>query len=410
MKKSFVIAMVSAVCMLMAGTALAADYNINLYGASAQFLYWNDAADNFLTTASPEGPGCASADQATYDGKHGITRGNNCLGDGSTIYIRYTAKASYDGIFAVSDSSDPMAASCDSDNRKRMMVDESSCTTWDDAGCTELSCQYVTLGASDVSGTTFKQYSWGQDAGHLGGGAITRSFSGVPTTGLAYDRPVVVPFGFFVNSTALPTLDNLSRAMPVMIYSGQADYWDDFDSTLPNKKIVACLRHAGSGTHATLDAAIMRGDAALATMENPTGSGGAPVIWFNDGSSDMMRCIDQNGGFDTATHGAVGYADADYDLVGKGYTNVSAVDYMGVTPSQEAIQNCAHTFWSAQWIFWDQNWVDTNLTSQEATLITQLMSFASDGSNLPSTKATWWSAQDDMNCSKATDWSFPTRL
>jgi len=97
-KKVLKSAVIGAAMLGLAGTAQAAT-EINLYGASAQYLFWNDAADGFLTAK-----GCSTVQQAEdAAGKSGITRGYACTGlPGSPdVIIRYKSKASYDGIRAM---------------------------------------------------------------------------------------------------------------------------------------------------------------------------------------------------------------------------------------------------------------------------------------------------------------------
>lgn len=283
-----------AALLALTANAEAATREINLYGASAQYLFWNDAADNFLATKGCSG-GITQAQNS--DGKHGITIGRACSSYANDdIIIRYSSKASYDGIYAMKGVGNPDSCAT---NFERKMANEATISGTTVGGT---KCVDVTLGCSDVAGETFLQESEGTLKGHLGGDYVTRSFSRIDTTGLTPYRPLVVPFGFFAHNTV--TLSNLSRLQAVMIYAGKVVNWNQFDAALPANQIVACLRHAGSGTHATLDAAVMRGDANLITLEDPMGIYGGPVVYFNDGSSDMMNCINDNAY-------AVGYADAD---------------------------------------------------------------------------------------------------
>ena len=63
-------------------------------------------------------------------------------------------------------------------------------------------CVDVTIGASDVAGTTFSQATHGQYVGPYGGGWTNRDFTGggaVNPAGLNFYNPLVVPFGFFIN-------------------------------------------------------------------------------------------------------------------------------------------------------------------------------------------------------------------
>jgi hypothetical protein len=394
----------SAALVLLLGTvASAAVIDINLYGASAQYLFWNDTADEFL-----EDQGCtASTVEQAEDssGKHGITKGT-CGAD--TVYVRYSSKASYDGIYSCKGElppgghPNPACASAPYGPRYREMADETS-VTWagpDAMGTVgSLDCKKVGIGASDVNGQTFGQTSNGNEDGHRGGAVISRNIPAIDTTGMNDYRPVVVPFGFFKNNAATG-VTNLTRLQALMIYSGKAWYWDDFGPTYPNKTMVACLRHAGSGTHATLAAAVMRGDWPLVSYEKTSNN----YIWFNDGSSDMMKCVDQNGGQSTSGYAAIGYADSDYLDARPGvYVNASAVDYNGVSAVKDNIVNGVYSFWSAQWLF---ECADGDATLE--TWIDDLATFASDATNLPASKANYWATQSEMNVTKANDFAMPS--
>jgi hypothetical protein len=455
--------MVGASVLAFAGAAQAATVNINIYGASAQHLFWNDAADNFLTSK-----GCTGVAQDSYDSKHGITRGT-CGSD--TVYIRYSSKASFDGIYAVKG-----AVNTDScpNAFQRKMVDEASCSDWMLGGtpCSALKCQEVTIGASDVAGSSFVQESHGELKGPNGGGIVDRIFpaTGVDDSGLTPKQPVVVPFGFFANNTVTKTkclgpdpleptasahkavstwgyscydpdedghsadcigyykcvnskcsggvninnacskasdcpdvalqdtvceripLDNISRLMATQIFSGQAWYWTDFGAWYNSDPIVACLRHAGSGTHSTLDWAVMRSAAKdwgwpLVTTENAAD----PTVWFNDGSSDEMKCVNQ-------LAGAIGYADADQLEGNDNYPNVHALKYNGVEPRRTNVRNGEYDFYSNQWLYFK-----ADLTQFQKDLV----AFASDPDNIPSSKAKFWSTQAEMVYNKTTDAAYP---
>jgi ABC-type phosphate transport system substrate-binding protein len=184
-----------------------------------------------------------------------------------------------------------------------------------------------------------------------------------------------------------------------MLFSGSVTNWNQFNSSFPDEQIVICLRHAGSGTHATLDAAVMRGDWPLVTFEDPTGSFGGPIVYFNDGSSDLMKCVEQNAY-------AVGYADADQSHgPGSSYANVKSLTYMGETASRENIKNGLYDFWSAQWLYEDPT--EPNYAVLHPVVV-DLMNYASDPANLPSSKADWWATQNEMQVSKANDFAYPS--
>ncbi len=417
-------ALAGAAVLALSGAASAAVIDLNVYGASAQYLFWNAAAPTFLTSVR----GCTATTQAvTTDGKNGITKGTGCDGTANnTINIRYSAKASYDGIRAVSNV-DP-ANTCAGQPGQRPMIA--------DVGNTATICQDVHLGASDVAGESFTQQSHGNLLGPNGGVPTDRVFTGIPTTGLTSYQPVVVPFGFFANksvqvstcasganagnlcTTATEVADcgavglcttgamsNISREQAVQIFSGNAFAWTDFGASYSvtgdgTNTVVACFRHAGSGTHSTLDNAVMNSKwgGPLAINQSTV----APIVYFNDGASDEMKCI--NGTTATAlTPGAIGYADGDQDLTS--FTNVVALKYNGLLPRRNMIRNGAYDFFSNQWLY--ENPAKTPATSVQHTLITQLNTFASNPANIPATKKAFWASKGEMVWNKTTDQAYP---
>ena len=402
----------AAATILGGSNATAATYNINIYGASAQYLFWNDTADDFLTNKV----GCSNVQQAqhtdpvTGKNKHGITKGtkqNGAVTD--TYYIRYTSKASYDGIYSCyGETSVPGGQpSCSSQGpRYREMADENN-TNFGTGVVSALACKKVTIGASDVAGETFGQSSSGAKYGPAGGGNVSRTVPKIDTQakGLTtYYRPVMVPFGFFANKTALPNLDNLTRLQALMVFSGKAFYWSDFGPSYPAKDVIACLRHAGSGTHATLNAAVMRNDENLADTE------AAPYIWFNDGSSEEMACVNVNGGESTSTAGAVGYADADQKEkcfdgplgASAKYANTVSLKYNGAAATRDNIKGAVYSFWSHQWLY------ECEPAAAEHSLIVDLYNYAKDASHLPASKQAYWSTESEMTLNKGTDYSMPS--
>ncbi|MGB5156427.1 MAG: hypothetical protein WBN77_03210 [Desulfobacterales bacterium] len=536
LKKLLQGAVIGTAMLGLVGSAAAVNYEINVYGASAQYLYWNDAADNFLTNVK----GCDTVTQGQNDGKNnGITYGINCPGPGGDTYtIRYSSKASFDGVLSVKgdDSQtgaaeichdgDPIApptggtiAAGQAGYYRKMASSVGAPNT--------LMCARVNIGASDVAGESFSQESHGCLKGYKTAGApfcegdnwVDRVFSPIPTGTLDKDNTVIVPFGFFANNCVTKTkclspnpiegnpplageptatapaessdwgndkaisawgnqcwdpdgdghsrdcigywkcvdskcvggtnkdgacakledcpdvdisntvckripIDNLSRMMAVMIFSGQVDDWQDFgawwdgdcDPTAADTTrdpIVACLRHAGSGTHATLDLAVMKGngwggDVAIdqydSSFVNDKYSYG---VWFNDGSSDEMKCINER-------MGAIGYADCDQLIASKGslsapladfpYEYVNDMKYNGVECRRAKIRNGEYDFWSKQWLYWDH----ANLNQEQVTTVGQLVAFAKNPANLPLNKMDYWASEGEMWYTKASDASYPT--
>ena len=260
--------------------------------------------------------------------------------------------------------------------------------------------------------------------GPLGGVWADRVFSpiSVPVNIVEY-RSIDVPFAFFVNTSvkkcydAVPTMynsctpsnqqtiRNLPRMMAVQIFSGQSYYWTDFGGYyVPNVPVVACLRHAGSGAHATLDYAVMDHGrwGALPVSYQRTSN---PTVWFNDTSSDEMNCINGNGSW--AGIGAIGYAYADQ----RPYSNSVRLTYNGEDANRVNIRNGSYDFWAHEVTYMDTDW-----SQYTGTVVNWMMSYAADPAHIPgaSTPSIWggdkssfWAADTEMVYNKGTDQRYP---
>ncbi len=425
MKKNIKTLAMAASVLALAGTAQAATIDINIYGASAQYLYWNDSADNFLL-----GRGCTGVTQGeSSDKKHGITTGT-CGSD--TVNIRVSAKASFESCLSLNGTTNP--DSCPSPTQRKMASSVAAPNT--------LTCQTVTLGASDVAGESFTQESHGQKFGPKGGGNVDIILAGVDCSGLTPHNPLIVPFGFFVNkgvtakqclpplattnqyeycmtdadcggaagSCATDTINNITRLQAVNIFSGFASDWSDFGGYFTAQPITACFRHAGSGTHATLDFAVVRGNgwgANLAIFEDQdTIYPGR--LWFNEGSSDMMRCVDGANTLDAdpanntrSIIGAIGYADADQGL--SSFPNVKAVKYNGHLGTRKNIRNGAYDFWSTQFVYEKPS----AQSAAQKLWVGRILTYMENPANIPSTKANYWAAAGEMKFFKDNDQVYP---
>lgn len=444
MKKIVKSIALGAALLAAAGPAGAADIELNLYGASAQYTFWHSQGPSFLTTTQ----GCTGTTQAeTADKKHGVTIGNNCTG-GNRIIFRYSARASYDGPQAVANRFQVgIAPDCPGQPGFRKLADE---TTISGVTVGATKCVDVLLGASDVAGESFQQSSTGQLKGPLGGGNVAFSFNGVDTTGLTAYQPIVVPFGFFANNavhvkkcaggahdgnlctvatqttdcdTGVCTeqvIDDISREMAVQIFSGQAPFWSNFGDSYTvagatpgtDDFVVACLRHAGSGTAASLDWAVMNHGfwgAPLVAAE----SSFPPIVWFNESSTDEIKCVNGNSTANPtgAPIGAVGYADADQGTGVSGTSqNVAALKYNGVPSRRNTIRNGNYDFYSNQWLY--ENPVKTPNGSAQHALIVALDAFAGNPANLTlssslGNKARFWASKGEMEYNKVDDKSYP---
>ncbi len=438
MKKQIKVSLLTCAAVLSAAAmAQAAPAELNIYGASAQYLYWNAQAQNYAQTVL----GCTATAPVNNGGKHGFVSATNCT---STLVpvnsatgkrdldIRYSGIASAEGPLAVSGQNAldaTLSAGCATGERKMY------------ASATTTVCKKVHVGTSDVAGETLTQSSSGNKFGPLGGGAFSASLAGVNTTGLTPANTVVVPFGFFINKAvtatkctaglvgnyataasqcdtapgkgdgalgSASTIDNISREQAVMIFTGQSTDWSDFGSYFTAQPVVACLRHAGSGTHSAFDATVINSGwgGNILTAEE-TGR-----VWFNQGSGDEIKCI--NGNTTAATTGsligAIGYADADQATgVAATSQNVLPIKYNGVYPTRSAIRNGLYDFYTNAWLYTNPaNGVNyptmgTSVNDIAASLIT----FAQDPANVPASKANYWAAVGEMKYNRGTDAGYP---
>jgi len=446
MKKRTAALLAGASLMAMAGSASALD--INIYGASAQFTFWNNLANDYLATQ-----GCTTITGPVVDstGKHGIVSGTGAGNCAAGINLRYSSKASYDGVFAVMGSCNgqtgcnPDPDGCGTQSRK--MITSTSNTA--------LSCQPITIGASDVHPGSFTQSTHGLLLGPLGGAQTDRVFTGVtiPANVTAQHGGIVVPFGFFVNNSVQlkkcsssaaanaglqcrndadcgntagacvsGNIDSISREMAVNIFNGNnAYFWSDFGDGFTvsgttqqtDDYIVACLRHAGSGTHATIDYSVMNSKwgLGLVTTAQPTLGGLSETVYFNDGSSDEMKCVNGSGAWNGK--GAIGYSDADQLIPASGqtnpYTSTYAVNYNGFAPKRVNVRNGLYDFFTNEWLF--INTTTYPAGSAANTQFNNLISYASDPAHITSTtlqgKADYWTSVAEMKFNKGTDQLYP---
>ncbi|MEW6427385.1 MAG: hypothetical protein AB1568_05050 [Thermodesulfobacteriota bacterium] len=352
-------------------------------------------------------------------------------------------------------------ASKSGSNLKRLAVNMTTKTTATHAANTgtgvvgDLECGDIHIGASDVDAATFNQYSKGRIYGPRqtvdGSNVIVERDIKNVTVPASYKvyRPIVVPFSFFVNDGSpdgnaandVPVaFNNLSRIQAVALYSGHIGNWNQFDPAHASLPVKVCLRHAGSGTAASLDAAVMRGEGSLVRFEktqnmdfvndpnlelwDPLAGITTPTVWFNNGSSDEMNCV--GGKYDGtsaqftdiytgATYdpsGAIGYADSDKQSGVTGarlsskYGQLRRINYQGYEGNAANLKYGNYMFWAAQWL-WMSNTDYANTTYKN--LYDGLNTYASNSANWPAGVSSWWAAQGDMLVEKASDYSFPTR-
>lgn len=369
LKKVFQSTVAAASLLAVVGTASA---DINIYGASAQFNFWTGNAVDFLNNI----PGCGGAAlvATSADGKDAAYVAT-C--NGQPEYLRVGSKASYDGVCALNNNFVNVAPygpagnpnctpGCDGDNHKRLMMNSNG------SGVNQ--CVTVNVAAADISPECINQASQGQLKGPLCGGNISRDFLSAPISATSQAcSPLAVPFAYFANKSVTynngaNVISNITSMQAKLIFSGAIYDWSSL--ILPNltrydaKPIQVCLRHAGSGTLSTLDKmeispftlinaeALSDATCPGATVGAPTG----PNFFFNDGSSDEMKCINGSGSW-TGT-GAIGYADADQSL--SSYGNTVRLTVNGYAPSRQTIAMNEYFFWSMQKLYFGTG--DANLS------------------------------------------------
>jgi hypothetical protein len=94
---------------------------------------------------------------------------------------------------------------------------------------------------------------------------------------------------------------------------------------------------------------------------------------------------------------AIGYADADITLTG---SSVSKINYQGFEPTKANVLRGLYDFWSYQHGYYKN-------TEPAKAVTDKLFAWSSKGSNMPSSLATYWAAEEEMNVYKATDFNAP---
>ncbi|MGC1456605.1 MAG: hypothetical protein WA946_15580 [Nitrospirota bacterium] len=357
------------------GTPVAPTGDLNVYGASAEFTFFKSEIPHYLTAAGCTLGGSASSS----DGKHFIqqaTCGSN------TVNWRVSSKASYDGPLAADgNTTNPSRdTTCEVSNgaNYRPMLDNPGSTTL-------LTCQPVTIGASDVQVGDFVQKSSGLLLGPLGGVQTVRNFQTNPfvltSNTTAYCRPLAVPFAFFANNTVkladgTTTISNISTAEARMIFQGVIQNWADLQAvSMSSMPVNVCYRHAGSGTHATMDS-FMRPSGMI---QNAVTGGSGAHFYFNDGSSDLMRCVNGSGTWTGA--GAIGYADAD-QVLGTTFPNTVRLTLDGISPITANVDDYSWPFTTIQNLY-------ANTTVSATPIMQDLCTYASQPSTITSVNPNW---------------------
>jgi len=451
MKKLSMALAIGALVLSVAGASFAADLEVNIYGASAQGDFWGALAPVYLNAAgganctggaavcatftptdnAPAGVYYHGAKYIACEAQGPCTVGPVAAAD--KFRIRVTAYDSDDGVLSVLGHANPSAVDvmqCPTAvglNYRTMLKDVSA------AACGNLACYPVTLGASDVNGSTIIQSTEGQLDGPAGPASVTQGkalvnpgctagavipidlgdFSATPPTvktcgtGILVDHhPFIVPFAFFANKQAFvgdvgnllqANLTNITKTMVQEIFSGAVTDWHTYFPAIPaGSTITTCMRVAGSGTMATFQAAVMDSNKTGPALPNLDNSILGNNAWFNNTSGDMVNCI-------ATVPGSIGFVDPDKALAGNEY---GPITYNGVAATAANIKNGTYdSFWTLEHLFEP---VAKYVGYPPAAVITSLTGYCDN--NIPPAKAATWTLSNGMTFHKTGDFVTPPQL
>jgi len=189
-------------------------------------------------------------------------------------------------------------------------------------------------------------------------------------------------------------VNNITQAMARQIFSGAVSNWSDFGPSYTDVDIVRCMRHSGSGTHATMNLAVMDG---VSMISNSS----ANETWHFTSSSDLTKCV-------TDFSGAIGYVDVDklmsFEEIGD-VAGAHVAKYNGADPVRRNIVNGVYEFWAAQHVYFLPSAFATG--SGYDTILADMTAYSSDPANLNThtlgNAAYFWAAQSEMNVERDTD-------
>jgi ABC-type phosphate transport system substrate-binding protein len=233
-------------------------------------------------------------------------------------------------------------------------------------------------------------------------------------TGLSCDKPQDCP-GIRANTSCKKRpIDNLSRMMALLLFSGKIKNWQDFGPWYPDLNVALCMRHGGSGTHGTLDTRVMRGDLGLLTTtrafaeNDPTGEAAnffqLPIAWHYKSSTTLTEdCVEY---YD----GGVGYVDAD-KVVDNDFT--SAVHHIpfheGVEPFRMKIYMGEYPFWGAASCYYDQDGA-AGLSPNQQALADALLTWAADqDERVEYPTSLFWATGAEMTVTAPNDFAYPSK-
>jgi ABC-type phosphate transport system substrate-binding protein len=445
----------TAALFAIAGIAQAAPAELNVYGASAQYTYWNAQAANYATNVL----GCPAAKvtaPANNGGKHGFVSAKDCTsslvpvnnassstGTKQDIDIRYSGIASTEGVLAIKRLGpiDPTLTHSNWDTSTNapglgdVVCNEANGERRMFASTSTLVCKQVHIGTSDVAGESLIQQSHGQKQGpNTAGGQfdVDLTLYDLATSSLrSAVNTVAVPFGFFVNNATVGGVTARTCAATTGLAGNYCTADAQCTATGGTTVVGGCPTTPATITNISREEAAMlfSGVAAnwtdlgtyftsqpvvlclrhagsgthaaldLTVMNSGWGTGvvayenlSAPFIYFNQATADETACIQGQAG-------AIGYADGDQAFAG---TTMSPLKYNGFYPARTAIRNGLYDFYTNAWSY-------TNAASGATVnaLADSLLTFAQLPGNVPTGKANYWASTAEMKYNRTADNSYP---
>jgi hypothetical protein len=242
---------------------------------------------------------------------------------------------------------------------------------------------------------------------------LQRTCVGGARAGQPCDTAAECPVERAATACVARPIDNLSRMQALLLFAGQVKNWRDFGPWYPDLPVALCMRHGGSGTHATKDLRVMRGDRALATVSKtlaPTDPSGAsavkpllPILWHYRSSTTLTEdCVEY---YD----GGVGYVDADKALNNDFTSNVHHLKHEGVEPVRQKVIFGEYPFWGAASCFYDDD-SNAGLTQAQKSLATDLLNWLADqNERFEFPTNLFWASGAEMTVSAPNDFAYPSK-
>jgi len=280
-------------------------------------------------------------------------------------------------------------------------------------GCTSTTVQPMTMGMSDVAGSSFHQT-----------GPITTSVKPLDQSQLTSAQAAIVPWQITVGGnvkknvggTLVPVV-GFSRTEVEAIFSRNVTDWTQLglvtDVNSPGtpdpspNPITLCLRVAGSGSKAGFNVTVMK-DA----TETPFGSTdltqAADGVYFGTSTQDVQDCLRGNAGLGRPAHPrGVGYLDADVSVATPPAYPVKLAGFFAndtSLPDPKINVKCGkYLYWAGERMN-TRNYADPGITASITALATAFIADASSSTLIALLPAgAFWVAQSDMFVSKNAD-------